>query len=238
MSHSPGVKRPVDDQTFEHFALTRQEYITAISHFYRGEVSRSNVWRLRVDATTNWAVGASAATAGFAFSSPENTHLILLFGMFVVFALLWIESRRFRIYDVFRARVRRTEENFFGPILTRELDSPLVNWGTLMARDFLHPRFKMTFWEALGLRLRRNYLVLFLMLLAAWFGKVAFLQQAGGGFLDNAARGIGEMPVWLPIAILGGFYGFLLVLFATTSHGDHVEHEEWGIGKEVATYDA
>ncbi|HCA57075.1 MAG TPA: hypothetical protein DEP46_03720, partial [Blastocatellia bacterium] len=24
-------------------------------HFYRGEVARSNIWRNRLDATTNWA---------------------------------------------------------------------------------------------------------------------------------------------------------------------------------------
>jgi len=268
----------IEEQSFEDFALTRQEYITAISHFYRGEVSRSNVWRLRVDATTNWAVGAAAATSGFAFSSPENTYLILIFGVFVVFALLWIEARRFRIYDVFRARVRRTEENFFGPILTRELDSPQLNWGALMARDFLHPQFRMSFWEAMGLRLRRNYVVLFFLLLVCWLGKVAFLtvervpvsgtgsessivggsadggeapgavavgEDAGAGgpvsaasFVRNLRVGIGRMPVWLPVAILASFYAFLFVLLVTTAHRRHSDHEAWGIGKEVETYDA
>lgn len=234
---SSGERPKIEQQAFEDFPLTRQEYITAISHFYRGEVARSNIWRLRVDATTNWAVGGAAATVGFAFSGVENTHLVLIFGVFVVFALLWIEARRFRIYDVFRARVRRTEENFFGPILTRELGSPNVNWGALMARDFLHPQFKMNFWEALGIRLRRNYLVLFLILLVCWTGKVAFLGEADG-FFENVQAGIGQMPIAIPLGFLGAFYGFLLVLYFSTSHRRHVEHEEWGIGKEVETYDA
>ena len=276
VERDPKTTPEIEEQSFEDFALTRQEYITAIPHFYRGEVSRSNVWRLRVDATTNWAVGAAAATSGFAFSSPENTYLILIFGVFVVFALLWIEARRFRIYDVFRARVRRTEENFFGPILTRQLDSPQLNWGALMARDFLHPQFRMSFWEAMGLRLRRNYIVLFLLLLVCWLGKVAFLTverplesagatlagapsgSPGGGegtsiddgapsggagvgattFVRNLRVGIGRMPVWLPVMVLASFYGFLLVLLVTTSHRRHSDHEAWGIGKEVETYDA
>lgn len=228
----------VREQAFERVALTRQEYITAISHFYRGEVTRSNVWRLRVDATTNWAVGAAAASSGFAFSDPRSTHLILIFGVFVVFALLWIEARRFRIYDVFRARVRRTEENFFGPILTRELDSPMSNWGTLMAADFLHPQFKMSFWEAMSIRLRRNYLVLFMLLLVCWIGKVAYLTGNDGSFADNLASGIGRTPPWLPVAILAVFYSLMLALLLSTARRRHVEHEEWGIGKELETYDA
>ncbi|HTG81872.1 MAG TPA: DUF2270 domain-containing protein, partial [Geobacteraceae bacterium] len=51
--------------------LTRSETITALAHYYRGEVSRSLMWRERLDRTTNWAVGATAAFLGFAFSHPE-----------------------------------------------------------------------------------------------------------------------------------------------------------------------
>jgi len=31
------------------------EFNTAMIHFYRGEVQRSNTWRNRLDTTTNWA---------------------------------------------------------------------------------------------------------------------------------------------------------------------------------------
>ncbi len=31
--------------------------IGALAHLYRGELYRSTVWRTRLDATTNWAVG-------------------------------------------------------------------------------------------------------------------------------------------------------------------------------------
>jgi uncharacterized membrane protein len=230
---TPGVQ----GQQYESTPLARQEYITAIAHFYRGEVARSNVWRLRVDATTNWAVGAAAATIGFTFSNPSSEHLILVFGIIVVFALLWIEARRFRIYDVFRARVRRTEENFFGPVLSRQLDSPVVNWGVLMARDFLHPQFKMNFWEALGLRLRRNYGPIFTILLLCWIVKVEFFGKAPGGpLLQNiAVRGI---PGWIPLLFVSLFYLFLATVFLTTLHRHDTDHEEWGIGEEVQSYDA
>src|SRR5262245_37214895 len=35
--------------------LQPAEFNTALVHFYRGEVQRSNVWRTRLDTTTNWA---------------------------------------------------------------------------------------------------------------------------------------------------------------------------------------
>lgn len=229
---TPGV----EGQEYEASPLGRAEYITAIAHFYRGEVARSNTWRLRVDATTNWAVGAAAATIGFTFSNPESEHVVLIFGFVVVFALLWIEARRFRIYDVFRARVRRTEENFFGPILARKLDSPVMNWGVLMARDFLHPEFKMNFWEALGLRLRRNYGSIFTILLLCWVVKVEFFgREPGGDLLRNVAiRGI---PGWVLLTFVIAFYLFLAVIFVTTLYRHDTDHEEWGIGEEVQSYD-
>ena len=33
-----------------------QGYVTAMSHFYRGEIGRMMVWRQRLDTTTTWAL--------------------------------------------------------------------------------------------------------------------------------------------------------------------------------------
>ena len=35
--------------------------VTALAHFYRAEIQRSNTWRNRLDATTNWAVVTGGA---------------------------------------------------------------------------------------------------------------------------------------------------------------------------------
>ena len=48
--------------------LAQAEFNTALVHFYRGEIQRSNVWRGRLDATTNWAVITAGATLSFVFS--------------------------------------------------------------------------------------------------------------------------------------------------------------------------
>src|SRR2546429_7798710 len=43
------------------------EFSTAMGHFYRGEVQRSNTWRTRLDNTTYWAVLTVGGALSFAF---------------------------------------------------------------------------------------------------------------------------------------------------------------------------
>src|SRR4029450_3653352 len=81
-------------------------YVNAMSHFYRGEMGRIMVWRQRLDMTTNWAITSSTAIITIAFSTREVPHIIFFFNLAIVWVLLWIESRRYRFYDAFRARVR------------------------------------------------------------------------------------------------------------------------------------
>ena len=57
--------------------MTPSEFNTAMIHFYRGEVQRSNTWRNRLDTTTNWAVITAGATLSFVFSSPHNPHFVI-----------------------------------------------------------------------------------------------------------------------------------------------------------------
>lgn len=226
---------------FETDPLSRPEYFFAVSHFYRGEVDRPNAWRVRIDATTNWAVASAAAFSGFALSHPEVPHLVALFGNLVVFALLWIETRRFRVFDVFRARARKTEENFFGPILARDLNSPELRWGCEMSNDLLRPEFPNTFWEVMGLRLRRNYMFLFLVLLASWLVKVFVLDPpagivpTGSDWYDRV--GMFGTPPWLVVSTLVAFYGFLFVLLLRTHAKRRYMSHHWGTGANVKWYD-
>ena len=47
--------------TFRGYGLRPSEFTTAMVHLYRGEIQRSNTWRMRLDNTTNWAVIAAGA---------------------------------------------------------------------------------------------------------------------------------------------------------------------------------
>ena len=85
--------------------LRSSDFNTAMVHFYRGEMSRSNIWRTRLDATTNWAVVTTGATLTFAFSNPNNPPVIILMNTLLILLFLFIEARRYRYFNVWRARV-------------------------------------------------------------------------------------------------------------------------------------
>ena len=108
---------PTDTPEFEQTPLTRGEYITALAHFYRAEMHRALIWRTRLDTTTNWAIISTLAILTASLNNPSYARETLLLGMFANIVFVTIEARRFRFFDVWRARVRMIEENFYGSIL-------------------------------------------------------------------------------------------------------------------------
>jgi uncharacterized membrane protein len=212
----PGSRLPEGERPdYESEPLRRIEYITSLAHFYRGEMHRSLIWRVRLDTTTNWAVVATVAILTFSFNNPEYSSETLIAGMYANLVFLLIEARRFRFFDVWRARVRMIEENFYGPILRRELASPLEEWGRHVADDLLRPRFHVTFLQAVKARLLRTYCFMFGFLLLAWIGRVLALpdRQQGG---MHSMFGIGALSPWVPIALVAALYvGLALVVIFT-----------------------
>src|SRR5678815_6086178 len=65
-------------------------YVNAMSHFYRGELGRSMVWRQRLDVTTNWAIPSSTAIITIAFSTRGVPHIMFFFNLAIVAVLLWL----------------------------------------------------------------------------------------------------------------------------------------------------
>jgi uncharacterized membrane protein len=224
-SASPADQSPPRAPTFEEYPLTRQEYINSLVHLYRGEMHRSLVWRTRLDTTTNWAVVTTAAMISFAFGESGHAAIILLLANLLVLAFLFQEARRYRYFAVFRARVRMLEENFFLPILTRELVSPIADWRRCVADDLDHPKFKTTFIQAIGFRLQRNYLWIFLILMVAFVVKL-FIHPFPAASLGEAyARmRVGPIPPWIVLASGLTFYGTLFAsLIAVRRRGMPVD---------------
>lgn len=210
---------------FDVSELTRSEYIAALVHFYRGELHRSTIWRVRLDTTTNWSILSVMGLVTFTFGEPAHSHAPLIVGMLLVFTFMGIEARRYRIFNVWCARVRNLEVNFLTPILQFDMKAVRQGWGRLVAEDLLHPRFNMTWQQALRARLLRNYFPLFLLLLVGWFVK---LQPVKGDELPTFAQlladmRIGFIPGW-------GVFGFVLVLYtylaALMFTGGQVDGEE------------
>lgn len=215
-SSSSGAARSMPGD-YESSPPTRSEYIAAMVHLYRGEMYRATTWRIRLDNTTNWAVLTTAGMITFTFGEGTHSHWVLLTGLAMVSVFLMFEARRFRYADVWRARVRMIEENFYGPILRRDPRSPEADWGRLVARDLFDPRFTITRMQAIRARFIRNYWALFVVIICAWFVRVGTYPRQAESWSDivqNLRAGF-LLPWWAPLAYLGTVcVGFLsLVLF-------------------------
>src|SRR6476620_3295899 len=147
-------------------------YVNAMSHFYRGELGRIMVWRQRLDITTNWAITSSTAIITFAFSSREVPHSIFFFNLALAAVMLWVVARRYRFYDAFRARVRMLEAHFLVPMVMENRDLLQGEWKKLVCEDLILPSFKISAFEAVGRRLKRNYVFIFLLIIIAWVTKI------------------------------------------------------------------
>jgi uncharacterized membrane protein len=186
-------------------------------HLYRGEVSRANTWRMRLDGTTNWAVLTTGATLSFAFSSANNTHVMILINTLLIMFFLYIEARRYMFYDLWRSRVRLMETEFFADMLTPSTQEDLENWRHLLANDLLHPRFSISLWQALGRRLRRNYIWIFGVLLASWVVKVTIHPRTLQSLDELSSRiRIGPVPAWGVLLAGVIFNGFIILMAVTT----------------------
>jgi uncharacterized membrane protein len=217
---------------FEDYPLTRQEYINVMVHFYRGEIHRSTVWRQRLDATTNWAVLTTAGMLSFTFASHEHSHIILLLSNLVILAYMFMEARRFRYFEVYRARVRMLEENFLIPVVTRQLESPMMSWREMVAMDLDLPKYKTTMVEALSFRLRRNYLLIYLIILGAWVLKLMMHPQFATSWREVWDRiAVGMFPSSAVVTAGVVFYAglFALLWYAGQLHAGSPEDEIAGL---------
>lgn len=217
---------PAGGADFESFPLTRAEYISALVHLYRGQLTRADAWRTRLDTTSNWAIVTTMGLLSFAFGGAAHSHHALLVGMVMVTHFLLVEARRYRVFDLWNARVRMIEENFYGPILTRDLTSKRSNWGRLVAVDLLEPSFKITFAQAFRARLMRNYLALYVLLLFAWTLKVVEFAQSEGGTL-RAAMAFGPVPWWVTLPFVAALYSFLVAVGFLVQRVHQADSELW-----------
>lgn len=177
--------------TYRGYRLKTSEFVTAMVHFFRAEIQRANVWRQRLDTTTNWAVVSTGATLSIAFSQPDIHHAIIILNTLLVLWFLFIETRRYRYYELWSYRVRLMETDFYAAMLVPPFH-PSPEWAESLAENLLSPSFPISIWEAFGRRLRRNYIWIFLILYASWVAKIwlfpepvadlaAFVQRSSVG---------------------------------------------------------
>jgi uncharacterized membrane protein len=193
--------------------ISTGDFNSAMIHLYRGEVQRSNTWRSRLDTTTNWAVITAGATLSFAFSAPENPHFVILINSLVVAFFLFMEARRYRYYEIWSGRVRVLETGYFAQVLHPERKFN-DNWAQMLADELLTPHFTISEWEAVGRRLRRNYLWIFILLAMAWNLKVYLHPRTATDFDEFILRAaVGIVPGDIVFAI-GVVFNAALFIFA------------------------
>ncbi len=204
--------------TYRGYKLKSSEFVTAMVHLFRAEVQRANVWRQRLDTTTNWAVVATGATLSISFSQPNVHHGVIILNTLLVTWFLFIEARRYRYYELWSYRVRLMETDFYAPMLVPPFH-PSPEWAENLAENLLTPSFPISMWEAFGRRLRRNYLWIYLILYISWMGKSFLFPEPATSFAEFIGRGsVGPVPGYLMVS-LGLLYHAFLVLIAIGTVG-------------------
>jgi uncharacterized membrane protein len=174
-------------------------------------------WRDRIDRTTNWAITVVGAMLSVSLSTPTAHHSVILFAMVLVFFLLVIESRRYRFFDVYRARVCSLERHYYVQVFSRaaEVES---DWTHKLGNDLRQPTFLLSLGRAISRRLRRNYCWMFLILLLGLLKISSPKLKPDGGQAEFAYSltewvrdaSVGPLPGQIVIAIVLSFYCWIL----------------------------
>jgi uncharacterized membrane protein len=175
--------------------------LQALIHLYRAEVGRMVTYRQRLDTTTNWAITSTALVTTFSIGNPAIPHAAFLFLMFVNVFFLLVEARRFQVYEAARYRVLLLEHYFYPEVLGQAVAQ---DWRRALIEalqaPFSYPSVAML--GALGWRLRRNYLWIYLAVLVTWVAKI---QIGGAGNADLIADArLGPVPgavVWACVVV-------------------------------------
>jgi uncharacterized membrane protein len=190
--------------------------IGALAHLYRGEVYRSTMWRTRLDNTTNWAVVTTGIALSVTFSNRDASPLPLVFAGILSIVFLVFEGRRYRYFNVWRARARWMETHFYAPMLRGEGVSLDHGWPQILARDYCEPRHHISLARAVGRRLRRNYIWILGIQALAYYGKIAvhptpianlgeLIQRASVGPIPGELMLLGSIlfnGAWITFAIV------------------------------------
>jgi uncharacterized membrane protein len=198
--------------TFRGHQMQSAEFSNAMVQLYQAEMQRANTWRTRLDHTTQWSVLATGAALLLAFANPPQYGNSLILASLFVSLFLWIESRRYRYYELWSHRVRLMETDFFAAMLVPPF-APSPEWAETLAESLLQPSFPISTWEAFGRRFRRNYLFLFLILGLAWLARGYFYPALPASLAEFVARSaVGPVPGAVMLGLGLAFNGVLFII--------------------------
>jgi uncharacterized membrane protein len=190
-------------------------------HFYRAVVGHMDVWRQRMDATTNWAAATAAGMITFAFGTPSSPHFVLLLALTFQGVFLLMETRRYQMFDLWRRRFRVLNRYLVAPMLGGSTEDAEKSQAALaeLARDLGRTVPHERLLGAMGYRIRRNYGYLFLVTLVAWLLRLDLLAGPGASLSEILAEGrISGVPgvVVVSLVLLAAAVGSIMALLATS----------------------
>ena len=184
-----------------------------IAHYYRAMVGRADVWRTRMDATSNWAIGATAAVVSFVVGNPTTPHYVVFISSILTGSFLFLEARRLTFYHLWQQRVLLLERQFVRAAVGSG-DSPPEADDEESLEVVLAPHLgrtapTMSVRKAAARRLRRIYLYLFAVQLFAWALKVSNTTAPPETFASSAR--IAGLPGPLVIGCVAIVFGSIAV---------------------------
>ncbi len=193
-----------------------EEPRTLLVHFYRAVVHHADVWRQRMDSTTNWAAATTAGMITFTFGTPDAPHFVLLLTLFFDGVFLLIESRRYQAYDRWRRQFHNLNRYLIAPWLVPgeepeagAAEDAIREGMRRIRRDLGRTVPHLGLFAAAGYRIRRNYAYLFTIVLMAWVLKLYTHPVPASGMVDALERaGIAGIPAE---GVLGGVLAASLV---------------------------
>ena len=191
-------------------------------HYYRAMVGRADVWRTRMDTTTNWAIGATAAIVSFTLGDESVPHYVVSIATLMTWSFLLLESRRLTFYHLFQQRVLLLEEGLMRPALAVvargeshvESDARDGMSGTTAAGLDLSVALErhlgrtvptMPLIKAVARRLRRVYLYLFAIQVLAWVLKLVNHPTPAASLevvIERADTGVMSGEVLIGVAVV------------------------------------
>lgn len=176
-------------------------------HFYRAVVMHMDVWRQRMDATTNWAAATAAGMITFAFGAPTSPHFVLLLALAFQGVFLLMESRRYQTFDLWRRRFRTLNRHLVAPALRNDRELADTDRSALDALSVELGRLvpEISLLSAAGYRIRRNYGYLFLVTLLAWTLRLDLLAGPDAEVRELVAEAaIGDVSGAVVMVVVGG----------------------------------
>ena len=198
--------------------LEARDRSTILIHYYRAMVGRADVWRMRMDATTNWAIGATAAVISFALGDATIPHYVVFIAVLLTLSFLLLEARRLSFYHLWQHRAQLIEKGLIrqalhGSSSTRKVD-------VLDLEVELDPHLGrtvpiMSIGKAAARRLRRIYLYLFAVQLLAWTLKLSSDPTPVASLDELVTRAhTGSIPGGVVIGLAAtGFFGAACIAF-------------------------